>query len=114
MDSTEWSAPKSGTDAAIARLREMMGTANVTANDLRQATATSENFFREHGIQPPNLVRLVLRHDPEDGRGYLRMELPVNVGSSEELADLDFELSMRVAQFLVSGSDNLVISVVRA
>ena len=111
---TEWNAPKSENDAAILMLRELIAYANISAADLRKATTTSIAFFCEHAIEPPDSVRIITRHDPEDGRGYLRIEFPVSIGSSDELADLDFDLTMRVAGLLISGTENLVVSIIRA
>lgn len=109
-----WSAPMSEQEARLKVLRDMLAYSGVKVEDLRTATVMASTYFSDKTIEPPHKFRLVANQDPENGRGYLRLEIPVNAGTSDELADMDFELSMKVASALVSGTEQLVVSVVRA
>lgn len=111
---TVWSAPTNEREARLQVLRDLLAYSGLSAEELRKAAMLSFSYFTEHMLEPPASVRLIANQDPEDGRGYLRMEIPVSVGSSDELADLDFEISMKVATALKSGTEKLIVSVVRA
>lgn len=111
---TEWSTPKTENEAAVLMVRELLASVSMPASDLKRAISVATAFFNEKAILPPDMVRILVRHDPEDGAGYLRLEFPISVTSIEELAELDFSLAMRVATVTSAGTDNFVVSLVQA
>lgn len=109
-----WSAPMSEREARLKAVRDLLAYSGVKVEDLRTAAVIASTYFSDKATEPPQKFRLVANQDPENGRGYLRLEIPVHAGTSDELADMDFELSMKVATALISGTEQLVVSVVRA
>jgi hypothetical protein len=95
-------------------LRSVLAYAGLPEEEFRKAAALSSEYFSERGLSVRGPISLDARQDPEEGFRYLKMEIPAVVGSLEELVDIDFELSMKVANALNSGAEKLIVSVVRA
>ena len=111
---TEWLAPTNEREAVLQIVRDLLSFSGLAASELRQVAQFISAYFTERMINQPQSVRLIAKQDPEDGRGYLSFEIPIAVGSSMELAELDFDLSMKVASLLSSGTEKLVVTIVRA